>query len=286
MTIQSASRSVSSRSLRDLAEDPDREARSREGLAQDHRLGQAHLQADPADLVLEQVAQRFDELEAQVRRQPADVVVGLDLLGGLRFGRGGLDDVRVERALGQEVDPAELGGLLLEDPDELVADDLALLLRVLDAGQPGQEALARVDHDQLHAEVALEGDAEQLRLLLAHQPVVDVDAGQPIADRAMDERRRHRRIHAAGQGADDQPVRADRAGMGVDPLADVRDGRVDEVAGGPGGRDPGDIDDEVAQDVLAARGVDDLRVELDPVQVARARRPGRRTASSPSGRSG
>ena len=181
----------------------------------------------------------------------------------------GFDDVRVERALGQEVDPAELGRLLLEDPDELVADDLALLLGVLDAGQPGEEALARIDHDQLHPEVALEGDPEQLRLLLAHQPVVDVDAGQPVADRPMDERRRDRRVHAARQGADDQPVRADRAGMGVDPLADVGDGRVDEVAGRPGRRDAGDIDDEVAQDVLAPRGVDDLRVELDAIQVAR-----------------
>ena len=142
MTIQSASRSVSSRSARDLADDPDREAGAGERLAQDHRLGQAQLEADLADLVLEQVAQRLDQLEPQVGRQPADVVVGLDLLGGLGLRGGRLDDVRVERALGQEVDPPELGGLLLEDPDELVADDLALLLRVLDAGQAGQEALA------------------------------------------------------------------------------------------------------------------------------------------------
>ena len=92
----------------DLADDPDRQARARERLAEDHRLGQAELEPDRADLVLEQVAQRLDQLEAQVGRQPADVVVGLDLLGGLRLGRGDLDDVRVERALGQEVDPAEL----------------------------------------------------------------------------------------------------------------------------------------------------------------------------------
>ena len=81
-----------------------------------------------------------------------------------------LDDVRVERALGQEVDPAELGRLLLEDADELVADDLALLLGVLDAGQPGEEALAGVDHHEVHPEVALEGDPQQLRLLLRISP--------------------------------------------------------------------------------------------------------------------
>ena len=62
-----------------------------------------------------------------------------------------------------------LAGLLLEDPDELVADDLALLLGVLDPGQPIEEAAARLDHDQAHPEVALEGDSEQLRFLLAHQ---------------------------------------------------------------------------------------------------------------------
>ena len=119
--------------------------------------GSPSSQPDLADLVLEQVAQRLDELEAQVGRQPADVVVGLDLLGGLRLRRRRLDDVGVERALGQEVDPAELRRLLLEDPDELVADDLALLLGVLDTGQPGEEPVARVDHDEVHAEVALEG---------------------------------------------------------------------------------------------------------------------------------
>ena len=106
----------------------------------------------------------------------------------------------------------------------------ALLLRILDAGQPGEEALAGVDHDEVHPEVALEGDPQQLRLLLAHQPVVDVDAGQPIADRAMDERRRDRRVDAARQRADDQAVRArSRAAWRVDPVADLGDGRVDEV---------------------------------------------------------
>ena len=41
--------------------------------------------------------------------------------------------------------------------------------------------------------------------------------------------------------------------MRVDALADVGDGRVDEVAGGPGRGDAGDVHHEVAQDVAAAR---------------------------------
>ena len=99
----------------------------------------------------------------------------------------------IERALGQEVDPAEVRRLLLEHPDELVADDLAFLLGVLDTGQPGEEPVSRVNHDEVHAEIALEGRPEQLRLLLAHQAVVDVDARQPVPDRAVDQRRGHRR---------------------------------------------------------------------------------------------
>src|SRR3546814_16685816 len=56
-------------------------------------LGQPELEADLADLVLEQGAQGLDQLELQVVGQPTDVVVALDV------GRAGaatrLDDVRV-----------------------------------------------------------------------------------------------------------------------------------------------------------------------------------------------
>ena len=103
-----------------------------------------------------------------------------------------------------------------------------------------QEPLAGVDHDQVHPEVALERDAQELGLLLAHQAVVDVDAGQPVADGAMDERGGHRRVDAARQGADDEAVRAGRGGMRVHPGADLGDGRLDEVGRRPGRRGAGD----------------------------------------------
>ena len=57
------------------------------------------------------------------------------------------------------------------------------------------------------------------------------------------------------------------AGVGVDPLADVRDGRVDEVAAVHDGSTPAMPTHEIAQDVLAARRVDDLGMELDAVEV-------------------
>jgi hypothetical protein len=73
-----------------------------------------------------------------VLRQAADVVVGLDDLGLAGLGAGGLDDVRVDGALGQPLDAGACSPRV-EDLDEGVADDLALLLRVLDAGEALQE---------------------------------------------------------------------------------------------------------------------------------------------------
>ena len=67
----------------------------------------------------------------------------------------------------------------------------------------------------------------------------------------------------------------------VDALADAGDRRVDEVGRRPRRLDAGDADDEVAQDVPAARRVDDLRVELDAVQV-----PVRRLQAGERGRVG
>ncbi len=84
----------------------------------------------------------------------------------------------------------------------------------------------------------------------------------------MHERRRHSGIDAARESADDQSVRAGVGGMAVDTLADACDGLLDEVGSRPGGLDAGDALDEVAQDVLAARGVNDLGMELDAVEVS------------------
>ncbi len=73
--------------------------------------------------------------------------------------------------------------------------------------------------------------------------------------------------------------------VGVDPVADPRDGRLDEVGRRPRRLDPGDAPHEVAQDVLAARGVDDLGMELDAVQVTvRRLQPGVRRRIALRGR--
>ena len=115
-----------------------------------------------------------------------------------------LDDVGVERALDEELHRLVGVGhdhprLLLEDPDELAADRLALGLRVGDAGQRVEEALARVGDPQLHAGRGDEVLLDLLGLALAQQPVVDEHAGELVADGPLDERSGHGRVDAAGQ---------------------------------------------------------------------------------------
>ena len=95
---------------------------------------------------------------------------------------------------------------LLEDADELAADDLSLLLGIGDAGERGREPVGAFDVHQLDPGGGDEVVLDLLGLALAQQPVVDEDAGQPVADGALHDRRRHRGVDAAGQAADRPPV--------------------------------------------------------------------------------
>ena len=102
-TMASASRSTSSRSS--VTSPSTRMARPGPGkrLAPDDLGGQPEQLADLAHLVLEQLAQRLDQLEPHVRGQPADVVVRLDRRRRA-LERHRLDHVRIERALGEPRD--------------------------------------------------------------------------------------------------------------------------------------------------------------------------------------
>ena len=63
---------------RDRAEDADGEAGAGERVPPDDLVGQPEQVADLAYLVLEQLAERLQELEAELFGQAADVVVALD----------------------------------------------------------------------------------------------------------------------------------------------------------------------------------------------------------------
>ena len=58
-----------------VAEDADGQARSRKRMTTEHVGGDAELAPDRADLVLEEITERLDELEAELLGEAADVVV-------------------------------------------------------------------------------------------------------------------------------------------------------------------------------------------------------------------
>ena len=74
----------------------------------------------------------------------------------------------------------DLFGLRLKDPDELLPDDLALALRLADAGEFGEEQLLRVGPDEVDVPL-FEGLLHLVALVQAHEAVVHKHAGQLAA---------------------------------------------------------------------------------------------------------
>ena len=188
----------------------------------------------------------------EVVGQAADVVVALDVR---RAGAAaGLDDVGVERALHEELDRLAVGpglgddlaGRLLEDPDELAADDLALLLGVGDPGERVEEPLRASTTSSVDAGGGDEVPLDLLGLALAQQPVVDEDAGELVADRALHERGGDGGVDPAGQRRRAPACRRPAARIGRDLL-------VDDVGHRPGRAGAGDVVEEVLEHRLAVR---------------------------------
>ncbi len=185
-------------------------------------------------------------------------MVRLDLRRDAVVRAARLDDVRVQRPLDEETDVAELRRLLLEDADELLAHDRPLLLGIGDAGEPVEEAPLRLHVHERHAEVAGEGLHDLLGFVLAQETVVDEDAGELVADCLVHEQCRDRGVDAARERAEDALV--------PDYRSDALDLLLDDRCRRPRRRDVRDLVQEVLEDVLAVRRVDDLGVELHAVQ--------------------
>ena len=155
----------------------------------DHFLGKTQLAANIAHFVLEQLAQRLDQLEFHPGLEPAHVVVRLDRHRRSTARREGLDHVRIKGPLHQEVDVVtHLRGCVLEHVDERVADDRPLLLGFFDTRQRIEEALLGVDGDQLDSQMRAKGSLYLLALVQTQQPRVDENAGELVADRAVHQR--------------------------------------------------------------------------------------------------
>ena len=150
---------------------------------------------------------------------------------------------------------AELGRDLLEDPDEQLADPLALVLRVEHAGEGLEEPVGRLHVDQVDVELAPEGLLDLLGLAGPHQAGIDEHAGQLVTDRLVDQGGRDRRVHPAAQRAE-HPVPADLGPYRLDL-------GLDDRHVGPGGWAPAHIVGEPGDELGAPGGVHDLGVELD-----------------------
>ncbi len=234
------------------------QARTREGVTVEHVVGQAEFEADAAHFVLEQLAQRLHQTHLHLFRQAADVVVGLDDVGLAGLAGRGFDDVRVDGALGQPLGVLELLGLVVEHVHEDAADGLALGFRLVDTRESGEEALFRVDLDDVQAEVIAEHVHHLLAFVQAQQTVVNEDAGQAIADGAVHQHGDHGGVHAAGEAQDHLVV--------THLLADAGNGVVDDGGRGPEALAAADVLDEVLQHAGTLTGVGHFRVELHAVE--------------------
>ena len=208
-----------------------------------HLARQAELDAELAHFVLEQLAQRLDQLHAHVRRQAADVVVRLDDVRLAGLAAGGLDDVRVDRALREPVDARELRAPLRRTPS---TNRPPMILRFFSGSFSPRSASRKrclgIDADDLHAEVLGEDLHDLVAFVEAQQAVIDEHAGELVADRLVQQRRDHRGIHAAGKAQQHLALAHLRA--------HARDGVFDDVADAPQRLAAADLAHEALEQLL------------------------------------
>ena len=240
----------------DLTDDAHAQTGTGEGLPPDQLMGNAQLLAYPADLVLKQAGQRFDDVqELHILGHFDLVVVGLDLIG---VALAGLDAVGVDGTLGKEgVLTALAANLVPEHLIELGADDFPLLLRVYHAFQALQEMLLAVDPDEVHIKKAGEGLFNKVALILAHEALIYEDTGQLIAHSPADEARGHGGVDTAGKAQNDLFI--------PDALSQGLDGIFNKGIHLPIALAHAHVIQEVPQHLVAELAVGDFRVVLHGV---------------------
>ncbi len=153
----------------------------------------------------------------------------------------------------------ELLGLRVEHLDEQPADDLALLFGIGHTLQAREKRGLGIHADHTRTEVLREHAHDLIAFVQAQQAGVDEHARELIADRRVQQRRHHGRIHAARE-PEQHAVLADRRANLVDVLGH-------DVLCGPRGRAAADLEHEAADDVEAVLRVRDLGMELQPVDL-------------------
>ena len=183
--------------LRDFPHHSDGQPRTREGVTPDDMGREPQDFAQLSHLVLEQTAQRLDQLESKLLRKPAHVVMQLDVGGRAGKTVTRFDDVRIERSLGEERrTPVDLRGGSFEHIDKAVSDQPALLLRIDNPLKITKKIAPRINDAQIGLEVIAERGLDKLALVLSQQAVIHKDANQLIADGSSEQRGHDGRIHA------------------------------------------------------------------------------------------
>ncbi len=131
---------------------------------------------------------------------------------------------------------------------------LRLIFRIFDAAQAREKLFAGIDVAKARAESFDEQTANLLGFVLAQQAVVDENTDQPIFDRAMNQRRRHRRIDAAAE-------RAEHAAS-ADLVADLFDRSFDEMLHRPVRPAAADTKNKIVEDLTPARRMRDFGMKL------------------------
>ncbi len=178
----------------------------------------------------------------------------------------------IKRALGEETVAGvrTLVGVILrqqflccplEHPNELGPDHLPFRLGISHAGEQLEKTFRRIDVFEFDLKILDEDSLHRLGLVFAQQSVVNEDAGELIANRLVQKRRRHRRIDAAAQPEHDFLV--------AHLLADALTGFVNERAHRPIHRAMADAEEEILDDLVAARGVRHFGMKLKRVELLR-----------------
>jgi hypothetical protein len=140
-----------------------------------------------------------------------------------------------------------------------VADATPFFLRIGNASELVQKTRARVHHAEVDAEVAPEGLFYLVSLMQSQKPMVYEDAGEAIANGAVDKSGGDRGVYPSRQATDDPTGRAYH-------VLNPRDFGFYEVTRGPVRCTATDLEQEIVEDLSAPRSMRHLRMELHPVE--------------------
>ena len=102
---------------------------------------------------------------------------------GWTAGKGdALNNVGIERALGQVICASEFFRLIIKNINEQSANNLALLLGIIDAFQSANEAVSGFHVDKRNIIVAAEHLHDLRSLILTHQPMIDKDTCELVTN--------------------------------------------------------------------------------------------------------